>query len=97
MRIYVIIMIKEVSELNKQELRIKLKPFKKYRNVFYYLFHHSLFISLIPFIAGVVIIFSFSKIIGLILVLSVLIYDFVIFELIDNYLWKRNIPSRKLS
>ena len=72
------------------ELRIILKPFRKYRNVFYYLFHHSLLISLIPFLLGVLIVFYLSITVGLILVIIVLIYDFVIFELIERYLWKRN-------
>lgn len=71
-------------------MRINLKPFKKYRNVFYYLFLHSLLISLIPFLLGVLIVFYLSITVGLILVVSVLIYDFVIFELIEMYLWKRN-------
>jgi uncharacterized membrane protein (DUF485 family) len=72
------------------ELRIILKPFKKYRNVFYYLFQYSLVISLIPAILGVLIVFYLSITVGLILVISVFIYDFVIFELIEMYLWKRN-------
>lgn len=79
------------------ELKINLKPFRKYRNVFYYLFHYSLLISLIPFLLGVLIVFYLSITVGFFLVISVFIYDFIIFELIEMYLWKRNRSSRRFN
>lgn len=70
------------------KLNIKLKPFKKYKNIFYYIFHYSLYISLIPAILGLIIL-PFSVIISVTLILIVFIYDMIIFELIEHYLWKR--------
>ena len=71
------------------ELNINLKLFKKYKNIFYYIFYHSLYISLIIAILGLLIFFIFSMIIGFILVLVVCIYNYFIFELIENYLWEK--------
>lgn len=74
-------------------MRITLNPFKKYRNVFYYIFHYSSAISLIPVILGIVLIALslsiLSILVGVILVLTAYIYEMIIFDLIERYLWKR--------
>lgn len=76
-------------------MNINLKPFRKYKNIFYYIFRHSLLISLIPATLAILITFFLSIHIGIIIALIVMVYDLIIFELIDDYLWKKNIKNLK--